>query len=161
MKEAKVFRLCVFNTNIHKIIRTPLVHSIIRQKEEVVARLQDLVKLLNIPDDIKIYMIGDGATWVKDALERLHPNIEFLLDFYHASGYVSKVSKLKFYTQNKEGSRKGKNYRQILKKNGGKDILLKLKKLVTQIQNSNLKKTEIESDIEILNGIISGWCLLS
>lgn len=132
-----------------------MVHSIIRQKEEVVARLQELMASLEILPEAKIYMIGDGATWVKDALERLHSNTEFLLDFYHASGHVSKVANLKFYTRYKQGTNAGRGYRIKLKTKGGKHTLSSLKILKNKIENSNLKKSEIKSDLEIIAGIIS------
>lgn len=132
-----------------------MVHSIIRQKEEVVSKLQELFATLYISKKIKIYLIGDGATWVKDSLERLHYNTEFLLDFYHASGYISRVSKLRFYIRDKQGSKAGKKYRKILKEKGGKVALSKIKTLITKIQKSDLKKSDKKSDIEIINDIIS------
>jgi hypothetical protein len=155
LKEAKVFRLCVFNVKTGKLIRTLLVHSIIRRKDEVLKRIQELISILEIPPETTIYAIGDGATWVKDVLEQLHAKTEFLLDFYHASGYVSKVSNLKYYTRHKQGVSAGKKYRKNLKTNGGKSTVASLKLLKNKIKNSEMLKQEIKSDLEIIEGIIS------
>ncbi|MCK5686197.1 hypothetical protein KAJ27_18840 [bacterium] len=110
---------------------------------------------LKIPDETTIHMIGDGAIWVKDALERLHINTKFLLDFYHAAGYIGKTANLKYYTRYKQGSQTGKKYRKNLKTKGGKHSLSSLKILRAKIKNSDLKKSEIKSDLEIIDGIIS------
>jgi hypothetical protein len=120
----------------------------------VVTRIKELISSLHISKKTKIYLIGDGAIWVKDALERIHNNTEFLLDFYHASGYISKISGLKFYTKDKQGSSQGKKYRKLLKEKGGVKTLKMLKSLITKIKKSNLKKIDIQNDLKILDDII-------
>ena len=39
-----------------------------------------------------------------------HPNTEFLLDYYHAAGYVGKISSLIFFTRHKQGKKTGRKY---------------------------------------------------
>ena len=100
----------MFDTKTKKIVRTVFAHAIIRQKDEVLERLKILISYLEIPESVTLYTLGDGAKWVKDILDSLHPNTKFLLDFYHAASYVNKVGTLKYFTREKLGKKKSKLY---------------------------------------------------
>jgi hypothetical protein len=156
LKEAKVFRVSVYNTTKKKIVRTLLIHSTIKHKEEMFSEIKPLFDSLKIPQWVKIYALGDGASWVKDILMRIHPKVEFLLDYYHLADYVSKVSKLKFFTKQKQGQNQGRKYRKKLKKKGGKKIVQDLIQLKTKIELSKkLTLKEKKADLLIIDEILS------
>jgi hypothetical protein len=156
LKEAKVFRLSVYNTEKKKIVRTLLIHSTIKHKEEMFSKVKPLFDALEIPKETKIYSIGDGAPWVKDVLLRLHPSVEFLLDFYHLASYVSMVSELKHFTKQKQGQAEGRKYRKKLKKHGGEKVAKSLTNLKKKITGSlDLTQKEIEADISKIDEILS------
>lgn len=154
LREAKVFRLSVYNTSTSRIARTVFVYSIIRPKEEVLVKLKSYLSKLEIPEKITIYALGDGAKWVKDVLESLHNNIKFTLDYYHAAGYLKIISELKYFTRHKQGKNAGKKYRKILKKKGGKKIIQDLRDLKSKIKKSNLTNNEKEVDHKKINKIL-------
>ena len=148
--------MSVYNTAKKRIVRTLLIHSIIKHKEEVFSEIKYLFECLKIPQWIQVYGIGDGAPWVKDVLMRIHPKVEFLLDYYHLAGYASKVSELKFFTKRKQGQHQGRKYRKRLKKKGGKQIVQDLVNLTTMIKMlTNLTQNEIESDLKVIDEILS------
>jgi len=156
LKEAKVFRLSAYNTEKKKIVRTLLIHSTIKHKEEMFSKVKPLFDALEIPKETKIYAIGDGAPWVKDVLLRLHPSVEFLLDFYHLANYVSMVSELKHFTKQKQGQAEGRKYRRKLKKHGGEKVAKSLTNLKKKIKGSlDLTQKEIEADISKIDEILS------
>ena len=148
LKEAKVFRVSVYNTRRNKIVRTLLIHSTIKHKEDMYSEVKPLFDALEIPNEAKIQAIGDGAPWVKDILLRLHPNVKFLVDYYHLAGYISKVSDLKYFARQKQGQSEGKKYRRKLKKHGGERIAKSLANLKKKIKKSLvLTQEEIKADI--------------
>lgn len=154
LKEAKVFRLSVYNTDSNKIVRTILVYAIIRRKDEVLEKLKKLISILKIPQSTTLYTTGDGAKWVKDVLDSLHSNSQFLLDFYHAASYVTKVGLLKYFTKEKLGSKRRKKYLSKLKKHGGQSIFNDLKSLKNQINASLLSLEEKNHDIKMIDEIL-------
>lgn len=117
-------------------------------------KLKSQISLLEIPKETTLYTIGDGAKWVKDALENLHCNVHFTLDYYHAAGYVGKTSELKYFTRHKQGKDAGRKYRRTLKNNSGKKVIKDLKNLKLKIQQSDLKIIDKKSDCEKIDKIL-------
>lgn len=154
LKEAKVFRLSVYDTEKQKIMRTPFVYSLIQKKEDVLKKLKKYVKNLEIPAEVTIYTLGDGAPWVKDVLDSLHSNTIFILDFYHAASYVSKVAQLKILTKVKKGAKKSRQLRSELKSKGGKIIVKRLKVIQSEIKESRLNVNDKKHDLKIISGIL-------
>jgi hypothetical protein len=109
--------------------------------------LKELVNFLEISPLTPLYAIGDGAKWVKDVLESLHPNVKFLLDYYHAASYVDKVSLLKLFTKKKQGRKQGRKYRKKLKSKGGRSVIRDLKALKEEVDNSSLSEKDKKSDL--------------
>jgi hypothetical protein len=120
----------------------------------VQGRLKALILCLNISPTITIYTLGDGAKWVKDVLDSLHPKTQFLLDYYHAASYVSNVGSLKYFTRKKLGKSKSRKYRRKLKTHGGSAIVKDLKLLRFEIGNSSMAKKDKESDRDIIDHIL-------
>jgi hypothetical protein len=49
-------------------------------------------------DDLKVYIHGDGASWIKTGLEWI-PNSVFILDRFHVHKYINKLNDFKYINQ--------------------------------------------------------------
>lgn len=109
---------------------------------------------MNIPEGTKIYAIADGAPWVQDILENIHSNVDFLVDFYHASSYVSKIGEIFYFTQNRQGRKKAKKLCSLLKKSGGYKTVSAIKAIRTKVEESEIPENKKSSDLKKIDAAL-------
>jgi hypothetical protein len=99
-QEAKGFRLYLLDSN-DRICHIASWHQI-QDRETIGKALQ--VAASRIPKDkLRVVLLGDGASWVWNAMVEHFPQARQILDFYHAFEHLFTVAKLQ-YADNDERS---------------------------------------------------------
>ena len=93
-REAKGFRL--FLVDEERIVHLISWHQVANDKElgQALKRLKDDGR---IPEDqVRLCVIGDGASWIWKWAEELFPSARQVLDFYHLSQYLHEVAQTQY-----------------------------------------------------------------
>lgn len=92
-REVKGFRIYLLNGN-ERIIQIASWHQI----QDVEQFTRDLkVVASRIPQDrVRIALLGDGADWLWNAMEKCFPQGRQVLDYFHCAEHVHKVAKLQY-----------------------------------------------------------------
>jgi hypothetical protein len=91
-KEAKGFRIYL-NSN-DRITHLASWHQI-SDKDEITKALNTAASRIPV-DKVRIALIGDGASWLWDAMTQAFPSGRQILDYYHVSQYIHKVADLQY-----------------------------------------------------------------
>ena len=93
-REAKGFRL--FLVDEERIVHLVSWHQVANE-EEVGRALKRLKEAGRIPEDqVRLCVIGDGASWIWKWVKELFPSARQVLDFYHLSQYVHDVAQTQY-----------------------------------------------------------------
>lgn len=92
-REAKGFRIYMLgNENIVQIASW---HQVTENTEQITEAMQLAAE--RIPQDkVRIGLIGDGAHWLWNCMEKAFPQGRQILDYYHCSEYIHKLAELQF-----------------------------------------------------------------
>lgn len=91
-KEAKGFR--IFLAAHDRIIQIMSYHQIFNEESFGIA-LEEASKLIP-QDQVRIALIGDGASWVWKHLTRCFPKGQEILDYYHCKEHIFKVANIHY-----------------------------------------------------------------
>ena len=67
----------------------------ISNKDEITKALHIAASRIPV-DKVRICLIGDGASWLWDAMTQAFPSGRQILDYYHVSEYMHKVAELQY-----------------------------------------------------------------
>jgi len=90
-KEAKGFRIYLATGRITHLASW---HQI-AGKDEIVAALKIAASRIPV-SKVRICLIGDGASWLWDAMTQAFPTGRQILDYFHVSEYIHKVAELQY-----------------------------------------------------------------
>ena len=143
-KEAKGFR--IYLNSKDRIVHLASWHRI-GSKQEIIEALD--IAASRIPmDKVRICLIGDGASWIWDAMTRAFPSGRQILDYYHVSEYIHKAAELQYASDpNKALHWVESTMARLFLKNGIQHVIAGLKRMQPASQEA---KEQIRKTIQYL-----------
>lgn len=125
-KEAKGFR--IYLNSKDRITHLASWHQI-SNKDAITKALH--IAASRIPaDKVRICLIGDGASWLWDAMTQAFPSGRQILDYYHVSEYMHKVAELQYPSDPTKASHWVEStMNRLCLKNGVKHVIAGLKRM--------------------------------
>jgi len=143
-KEAKGFR--IYLNSKDRIVHLASWHRI-GSKEEIIEALDIAASRIPV-DKVRICLIGDGASWIWDAMTRAFPSGRQILDYYHVSEYIHKAAELQYASDpNKALHWVESTMARLFLKNGIRHVVAGLKRMQPASQEA---KEQIRKTIQYL-----------
>ena len=125
-KEAKGFR--IYLNSKDRIIHLASWHQI-SNKDEITKALHIAASRIPV-EKVRICLIGDGASWLWDAMTQAFPSGRQILDYYHVSEYMHKVAELQYPSDSTKALQWVEStMNRLCLKNGVKHVIAGLKRM--------------------------------